>query len=903
MNKDSQNHICLGLLAHVDAGKTTLSEALLYANGVIRSMGRVDNGNAFLDNFALERARGITVFSKQAVLHNAQDTVTILDTPGHVDFSAEMERTLQVLDYAVLVISGAEGVQGHTRTLWYLLKEYNVPVFLFVNKMDQPGTDRQALIEQLRASLDENCLDFTETDTETFFESVAMCGEEELDYFLEHGRMEEAQIREMIAGRRIFPCYFGSALKYTGIEEFWQGFLSFACRQAYPQEFGAKVFKIARDSQGNRLTYLKVTGGSLKVRDSLTDRQEKVGQIRIYSGEKYEAVPEAEAGAVCAVIGLTGTRPGMGLGFEGDSDLPFLVPVLTYQVIPPPECDHTVMLSYLSQLQEEEPELHIVWNEHLQEIQAQVMGEVQLEILKSLIAERFGLEVSFGAGNILYKETIAYPVEGVGHYEPLRHYAEVHLLLEPGEPGSGLVFDSVCSEDVLDRNWQRLVLTHLEEKEHRGVLTGAAITDMKITLVAGRAHLKHTEGGDFRQATYRAVRQGLMEAESILLEPVYQFRLEVPDAMIGRAMTDIERMHGTFEPPEVKDGMAIFVGAAPVAAMGDYQKEVVAYSKGIGRLSCSLKGYEPCRNPQEIVAQAAYDPERDLDNPTGSVFCSHGAGFVVSWDKVKDYMHLEALDLPAGQAEALAWEKEWEGEFYEGEGLGISAGRSLQQAQKPQEEAWIGEDEVEAILSRTAGANKREQERGWRYHKKKVKPSAGAAVTRTYQAQEPKESYLLVDGYNVIFAWEGLRKLAEDNIDGARGRLLDILCDYQGIEKCHLIVVFDAYRVERHKTEILDYQNIHVVFTQEAETADQYIEKFAHENARKYQVTVVTSDGLEQIIIRGQGCALISAREFQGIVQSSREGNYQEYTRRQEPGKRYLGEAIQKGMQEMRKRV
>ncbi len=908
-------YLTAGLLAHVDAGKTTLSEALLYRNGVIREMGRVDNGDAFLDNFPLERARGITVFSKQAMLREGQDTITLLDTPGHVDFSAEMERTLQVLDYAILVISGAEGVQGHTRTLWHLLERYRVPVFLFVNKMDQPGTDKEELLGQLRAGLHENCLDFSKAGTEAFYEEAAMCGEDVLEHFLEHGSIGEGQIRELVASRRAFPCYFGSALKFEGVEEFWEGFRRYTRQPKYPAGFGAKVFKVSRDSQGNRLTYLKVTGGSLKVREAISPSQEKVSQIRLYSGEKYETAKEVLAGAVCAVIGLTDTRPGMGLGVEADAALPFLVPVLTYQVIPPPGCSHRVMLSHLYQLQEEDPELHITWDGHLEEIQVQIMGEVQLEVLKSVIAERFGLEAAFGAGNILYKETIASTVEGVGHYEPLRHYAEVHLLLEPGEPGSGLVFDSICSVDILARNWQRLVLTHLEEKEHRGVLTGSAITDMKITLVTGRAHLKHTEGGDFRQATYRAVRQGLMEAESVLLEPVYQFRLEVPDTMIGRAMADIERMHGAFEPPLVQDGMAVFTGSAPVAAMGDYQKEVAAYSKGRGRLSCALKGYEPCQNPQDIIERMAYDPERDLDNPTGSVFCSHGAGFVVSWDQVKEYMHVEGGNSLAGLGEAAgggeghgAWGIGGEGEGDGGEiGLsgdanrrvGISAGKRIQQEkERRQEEAWLGEDEVEAILSRTSNANRREREGGWRrYHKKKETPSPkAAAVTHTYRQAEPKEEYLLVDGYNVIFAWEGLRKLAEGNIDSARGRLLDILCDYQGIRKCNLIVVFDAYRVERHKTEILDYQNIHVVFTQEAETADQYIEKFAHENARKYQVTVVTSDGLEQIIIRGQGCALVSAREFQGIVKNTREENYREYTQGQEKGKHYLGEVIKEKM-------
>ncbi|MCI8484576.1 MAG: GTP-binding protein [Lachnospiraceae bacterium] len=890
-----KKRINAGLLAHVDAGKTTLSEALLYLGGSIRKLGRVDNRDAFLDTDELERARGITIFSKQAVLDLENMNLTLLDTPGHVDFSAEMERTLQVLDYAILVISGGDGLQGHTRTLWRLLKKYKVPVFLFVNKMDQPGTDQEDLICQLKEGLDENCLDFTQSDSEVFYESIAMCEEEALEYFLEHGRIELAQIQRLIAERRVFPCFFGSALKLIGVKEFLDALEQYTLPPEYPEEFGGKVFKITRDDQGNRVTFLKITGGKLKVKTVLSDLQEKVDQIRIYSGEKYQMVQEAEAGTICGVTGLEHTRPGMGLGIERDSEMPLLVPVLTYRLILPPECEVPVMLANLYRLQEEEPELHIVWNEKLQEIQVQIMGQVQLEVLKSIVLERFGVEIEFGTGNILYKETIAEPVEGVGHYEPLRHYAEVHLLLEPGEPGSGLKFDTCCSEDLLDRNWQRLVLTHLEEKEHKGVLTGSAITDMKITLVAGKAHLKHTEGGDFRQATYRALRQGLMEAESLLLEPYYQFRLEVPEAMIGRAMTDIERMHGTFEPPLLERGMAVFVGSAPVSAVGEYQREVLAYTKGNGKFFCSLKGYEPCRESQKIIESMDYDPEGDPENSPDSVFCSHGAGLLIKWDQVKEHMHVETP--------AVCRKFQRETPLTEEDTEGRRTNRNREKGEKEggnwQEETWIGEEEVESILSHTLYANRKEHQAGRKkYRLKRSSDNRSSAVTRTYRKPISKEEYLLVDGYNVIFAWEDLKELAEDNIDGARGKLLDLLSNYQGVRKCHLIVVFDAYRVQRHPTEMMDYHNIHVVFTKEAETADQYIEKFAHENAEKYQISVVTSDGLEQIIIRGQGCALISAREFQKEIAESLQNLQQEYEGQKEKGKNYLGDAIPKEITE-----
>lgn len=883
---ESKKYLSIALLAHVDAGKTTLSEALLYESGSIRKLGRVDNQDAFLDTDELERARGITIFSKQAVLKLPHTNVTLLDTPGHVDFSAEMERTLQVLDYAVLVISGLDGVQGHTRTLWQLLKKYRIPVFLFVNKMDRPDTDKGELLAELKDKLDENCLDFSETDSDIFFENAAMCREDVLDYYLEHGEVKEEQLREMIWQRKLFPCYFGSALKLDGVREFLDGFERFTKRIVYPREFGAKIFKISHDAQGNRLTHLKVTGGTLKVKTALTNSNEKINQIRIYSGEKFEMVQEAEAGLVCAVSGLTASRPGEGLGAQKDSAAPFLVPVLTYQMMLPEGCDTVKMLANLYQLEEEEPELHIVWDEALQEIRVQVMGEIQLEILTSLIRERFGVEVSFGVGNILYKETIARPAEGVGHYEPLKHYAEVHLLLEPGEEGSGLVFDTACSEDVLDRNWQRLILTHLMEKEHRGVLTGSPITDMKVTLATGRAHLKHTEGGDFRQATYRALRQGLMETQSVLLEPIYEFRLEVPEQMIGRAMTDIERMYGKFETVPMQNGMAALVGTAPVSEMQDYPREVAQYTRGEGRIFCSLKGYAPCHNEEEVIARIGYDAGRDVENSADSVFCAHGAGFVVKWEEVKSHMHLPT---PSFVSRILNGAEDME--------ASVSETVSRQHAQDAvQEEEWIGEDEVEAILSKTLNANKHDKESARKgYHRRRVTSKEHVpAQTRAFRMPEKKEEYFLVDGYNIIFAWQELKELAKHNIDSARDRLLDIMSNYQGIRGNHLIVVFDAYRVQNHRTEIMDYHNIHVVFTKEAETADQYIEKFAHQHGRQYRVTVATSDGLEQIIIRGQGCALISANELLEEIRRVQKETQEEFKEQQEQHKSYLKEVMPK---------
>ena len=861
-----EKQITMGILAHVDAGKTTLSEGILYTCKAIRKLGRVDHQDAFLDTNTLERNRGITIFSKQAECTLGEFGMTFLDTPGHVDFSAEMERTLQVLDYAILVISGADGVQGHTETLWRLLSRYQIPVFLFINKMDQPGTDREALLAEVKEKLDANCVEFSADQTdEEWKEQVAVCDEQVMEAYLEGEEISREQIRQMIRERKLFPCYFGSALKMTGVEEFLDDLKLRIRETSYPETFGAKIYKITRDNQGERLTHMKITGGTLKVKSVLSNGrpgetgegiwQEKVNQIRIYSGEKYTMVSEVKAGTVCAVTGLTATYPGQGLGSEQASDMPVLEPVLSYRIGLPTEVNVHQALLQLRQLEEEEPLLHIVWNETLGEIYAQVMGEVQIEILKSLIKERFGMAVTFDEGNIVYKETILEPVEGVGHFEPLRHYAEVHLLLEPGETGSGLIFAADCSEDVLDRNWQRLILTHLEEREHKGVLIGAPITDMKITLLTGRAHIKHTEGGDFRQATYRAVRQGLRKAKSQLLEPYYEFRLEVPSEQVGRSMTDIQKMLGEFDPPKTEGEMTVLTGSAPVVTMRDYQKEVISYTSGRGRLSCTLKGYYPCHNQEEIVEAVGYDPEADLENPTGSVFCAHGAGFVVNWDQVEDYMHVESgWNAPAGQEtkpEKSVTAKNWKEE---------------------NEKYWATEKELEEIFERTYGPIRKLGEespagrsvKGWKKSRRDPLEGYGKSTSDYKQKKTPdgEKEYLLVDGYNIIFAWEDLKELAAANIDGAREKLMDILCNYQGFKKCTLILVFDAYKVKGNPGSVETYHNIHVVYTKEAETADQYIEKTVHEIGRKYRVTVATSDQLEQVIILGQGGRRMSAREL-----------------------------------------
>lgn len=885
-------NIVMGILAHVDAGKTTLSESMLYLSGTVRKLGRVDHKDAFLDTYALERDRGITIFSKQAVFSLGNKKVNLLDTPGHVDFSAEMERTLQVLDYAVLVISGADGIQGHTETLWKLLKLYDIPTFIFINKMDQQGTDQAALLSELKERLDEGCIAFGKEESIETLEELAMTDEKVLDYFMEHESIRKEDICRLIKERRVFPCYFGSALKLEGVQELLYGFERYMEPYTGTEEFGAKVFKISRDDKGERLTFLKVTGGKLVVKMpvNLVDKEEKVNQIRIYSGAKYETVNEVGAGGVCAVTGLVSSYIGQGFGVEKGTAAPFLEPVLTYQMILPDGADTTKVLRELKQLEEEEPLLNIVWNPALEEIHVQLMGEVQTEILKTMIAERFHLDVEFGTGKIVYKETIKNPVVGVGHYEPLRHYAEVHLKMEPLEAGSGLVFDADCSEDVLDRNWQRLILTHLQEREHPGVLTGSPITDMKITIVAGRAHLKHTEGGDFRQATYRAVRQGLKSAESILLEPWYSFVLEVPSDQVGRAMSDIGQMNGSFEGPEAEDkqGMVRLTGTAPASEMRDYQREVWAYTKGRGRITFTLKGYEPCHNAEEVIEQIGYDSERDIDNPTGSVFCAHGAGFLVKWDEVPEYMHIKEDFLSEGSDEI----SEEEQTITENAHFGNSSYSS-----------GYGDDpELLAIMEREFGSKQKERDRYSGYRKQTV--SAPMPRKTVIKDTEPKKEYLLVDGYNVIFSWEELNELAKASIDAARNKLMDILSNYQGFTGCTLILVFDAYKVKGSQGEVQKYHNIYVVYTKEVETADQYIEKTTHEIGRKYKVTVATSDALEQVIVMGQGAYRISARDFYEEVERT-EKQIREINRQQHGEKRnylldYAKEEDAKHMEEVR---
>lgn len=857
-SQQEQKQLCVGLLAHVDAGKTTLSEGLLYESGQLRRLGRVDHRDAFLDTDAQERERGITIFSKQARLSLDGLDLTLLDTPGHVDFSSEMERTLQVLDYAVLVISGTDGVQGHTATLWRLLARYHVPTFLFVNKMDLAGTDRAALLEQLHSRLSGGCVDFSAPDWE---ESAALCDDGILEKYLETGTLEDGDVISLIRHRKVFPCWFGSALKLDGVAELLRGIGRYAAPPLYPKEFGAKVFKIARDPQGARLTYLKVTGGSLRVKAPLTNRrpggpepegdlwEEKADQLRLYSGSQYRLAETVPAGAVCAVTGLSRTYPGQGLGVEPESSVPLLEPVLSYQVLLPEGANVHTVLRQLGQLEEEDPQLHIAWDETAREIRLQLMGQVQLEVLRRLIRERFGLEAAFGAGSVLYKETILEPVEGVGHFEPLRHYAEVHLLLEPGEPGSGLRFDAACSEDQLDRNWQRLILTHLAEKEHRGVLTGAPITDMRITLVAGRAHVKHTEGGDFRQATYRAVRQGLKCAQSVLLEPWYDLRLELPADQVGRAMADIQRMGGSCQPPEPLGEMSLLNGSAPVSEVGDYAVQVAAYTRGMGRLSCVPSGYRPCHDPEAVIAAAGYDSDRDVDNPADSVFCGHGAGFVVRWDQVRDYMHVDSgLSLPAPEQEAApAPAAPRRGAVYSG---------SLE-----------ADEELKAIFERTYGPIQR---RDLRPQPKPRKRDELPERQTILSPQELGPEYLLVDGYNIIFAWDELKAISQDNLDAARQRLMDILSNYQGYHRCEIILVFDAYKVPRGMGEVSRYHNIYVVYTKEAETADAYIEKATYALSRKkHRVRVATSDNAEQLIILGHGALRVPAAAFHAEVEQA----------------------------------
>lgn len=891
--------IVLGILAHVDAGKTTLAEGILHACGTIRKAGRVDHKDAFLDNGDMERARGITIFSKQARVTWKDCDITILDTPGHVDFSAEMERTLQVLDYALLVIDGKDGVQGDVHTLWQLLGRYRVPVFIFVNKMDQPGTDREAILAELKHKLDNNIMEIPSdiASEPEAAEELAMCSEQLMEEYLENGSIDADSVNDAICERKLFPCFFGSALKEEGITEILDGINSMTENMEYPEEFGARVYKIGRDASGARLTYMKVTGGTLKVKMMIGNRssaegdnvwEEKADQLRLYNGAGYQMTEKVEAGDICAVTGLLKTFAGQGLGIESENSAPVLEPVITYRLILNDETDPVVALGKVRQLEEEEPELHVTWQEESREIHIQVMGQVQMEILKSTLADRFGIEAEFDAGSIVYKETLAEPVVGIGHFEPLRHYAEVHLLMEPGERGSGVQIASLCSSDELDKNWQRLILTHLEERIHPGVLTGSELTDVRIILIAGRAHDKHTEGGDFRQATYRAVRQGLRSGRNILLEPWFDFRLEVPADNIGKAMSDVTRMHGEFEPPVTEGDKCILTGSAPAATMRDYSREVTAYTRGHGRLTCTLKGYEPCHNAEEVIAECGYDPEADIANPTGSVFCAHGAGFVVPWYEVRDYAHVED-----------GWKRD------DGSGTNTCGTNStnnenkkdgitvpLKNASYRSSEQYITQEEIEEIFRQTY-RKKPEELSLFKKHNGRKHSNTGSSSgssngssartgrvseKRHIPKQEPMEEYLLVDGYNIIFAWPELNELSKDNLDSARRKLMDILCNYQGYKGCNLILVFDAYKVKGNPGSVEKYHNIYVVYTKEAETADQYIEKTVHDmhqtppNKGRYRVTVATSDALEQMIVWGNGAQRISALGFKADIENASQG-------------------------------
>lgn len=881
-------NIVAGILAHVDSGKTTLSEAMLYQAGQIRKLGRVDHQDTYLDTDSQEKDRGITIFSKQAELAYADMHIALLDTPGHVDFGTEMERTLQVLDYVVLVINGMDGVQSHTETLWKLLERYGIPVFIFVNKMDMTGYDRDYLMDNIRHRLSDGCVDFLCEDSG---EQIAMCDEAMLEHFLETGANDEQDVVNAIAGRKLFPCYFGSALKNEGVSELLDGMNRYVVEPVRGEEFGARVFKIGRDDKGERLTYMKVTGGVLKLKDVLTLRNsqgeeshEKVNQIRVYSGAKYDMVTQVPAGCVCAVPGLVNTYGRQGIGACPDGELPSLEPVLSYKVMYPTDVDAVTMVSKLRLLEEEDPQLQVQWNETAGEIYIKVMGQVQLEVVAQMVRDRFGIAITYGQGRISYKETITAPVMGVGHFEPLRHYAEVHLLLEPMENGSGMCFDSICSEDVLDKNWQRLILTHLQEREFRGVLTGSPITDMKISITAGRAHQKHTEGGDFRQATYRAVRQGLMMAESVLLEPVYAFKIEVSQEYAGRVLADIVKMSGTMDGQEISGETTVITGHAPVYTMREYYSELTAFSRGTGRLQVDIDGYQPCHNTEEVLAERHYDPELDRFNPSSSVFCAHGAGYLVDWYDVYENMHVK--EDPGFEISGQL------GYTEDGYAMDIPVNRPG----KSVSEMSITDEELSEIFARTFGGDYKDKDVALngrfrrttseykvngQYNKSQSRDrqpgngplvgsrpaDRGIATPGAFKRRKSGEDYVIVDGYNVIFAWDTLRELSEHNIDSARGKLMDILSNYQGYMNCKLIVVFDGYKVKDNKGERFPYDDIEVVYTKEGETADAHIEKLTHELARKHKVAVVTSDGLEQIVTMGQGAIRMSSRDFKAEVE------------------------------------
>ena len=833
--------LVIGILAHVDAGKTTLSEAMLYISGKLKTLGRVDHGNAFLDTAELEKLRGITIFSKQAVFDWKNTEFTLLDTPGHVDFSAEMERTLQVIDSAILVINATDGIQGHTQTLWNLLKQHQIPTAIFINKMDLPNMGKESLLNELKTRFSDNCIDFT---SENLFEQIAVCSDDVLDEYLNTNTISETQICDLINNRSLFPCFFGSALSANGVDALLDSLNTYFYQPSYPTEFGAKIFKISRDNAGNRLTHVKITGGSLSVRTLLKgdDWEEKVNQIRLYSGEKFKTIDTVYAGQICTLTGLSMSASGEGLGIESKSKPPVLQPVLTYRVIIPQNSDAHTMLGYLKQLEEEDPMLHVVWND--KEIHVQLMGEVQLEILTEVLHERFGITTSFDTGHIVYRETIKKPVIGVGHFEPLRHYAEAHLLLEPLENGKGIQIDTKCSPDSLDINWQRLILTHILETTHIGVLTGSPITHIKITLIAGKAHLKHTEGGDFRQATYRAIRQGLMQAENVLLEPYYSFTLEVPTEMVGRAMTDIQKMHGEFEPSDTGIEYTVLTGTVPVATMRNYQTELAAYTKGKGKLFCTLKGYYPCHNTDEVIEQIGYDAEHDTAHPADSVFCSHGAGFNVKWNEVSEYQHLHPEINLNPQTETQTT------------------------VHKSRYTSNATDKEIEEIFVKTYGEIKNRSYDA--FHSSKKTPKRTDLSTETL-SRIKADDYLLVDGYNIIFAWDELNEIAKDDLSAARSALIRILSNFQGMRKCRLILVFDAYKVKGNTGSIEKDGNIHVVYTKEAETADMYIEKASYDLSRKHRVRVATSDATEQMIILGHGAERLSANDLKWEVEQVNE--------------------------------
>lgn len=846
--------IVAGILAHVDAGKTTLSESLLFNAGTIRKQGRVDSKDAFLDNDSFERARGITIFSKMARIKSADSEIILVDTPGHVDFGAEMERALSVMDVAILLINATDGVQAHTKTVWKLLKDREIPTFIFVNKMDLPGSDACRLLENIKKELTGEAVSFMDRNSEAFFENVATCSEELFAEYMENGDVSAESLSKAVLGRKVIPVFFGSALKNEGISAFYDEFLCLVRENKYPFAFGAFCYKIARDENGKRLTFMKITGGSLKLKDMLGN--EKVNEIRSYNGEKYELVTEVYAGDICAVSNLAESFYGKVYGEKQYDFGTKLLPVITYAVKYPTDVDRVKMLGILKEFEEEEPGLFVEFSEATREIYVHLMGDIQAEILSGRIMLRYGIKISYGVGRVLYRETIKDTVEGVGHFEPLRHYAEVHLKLEPLDRGAGLVFATEVSTDDLSLNWQRLVLTHLKEREHKGVLTGSPVTDMKITLVAGKAHIKHTEGGDFRQATYRAVRQGLMQSESVLLEPYYFFEIEVPDYSMGRVLTDLDRMYGHFDISDQRDGMAYITGTAPVSTLNGYASELASFTKGLGKLSVALYGYEECHNTEEVLENTKYDPEADVRNTADSVFCMHGSGTVVPWYEVCDYMHLPFVIYDTGAVDE-----------------GIFAPVTDRPSKS---EVFVTTEEIDDIINKTAYANRKGRQGSYKGIPARLLERRRAPVKKeekevVYKGTKEKKRFMLIDGYNVVHAWKELSELAAKDINAAAGSLMDIVSNYAGISGLETILVFDAYKVPGHKTEVIDYHNIKVVYTKTAETADRYIERYAHENGKKYEICVVTSDGMEQVIIRGEGCFLLSSRDFEAEINRANE--------------------------------